>query len=610
MISDFTRLINPFNSLAARIGWIFGVLSMLSALLIGQIVGGISRRAVEHDIGQLYADRAEHVLGEIDFKINSDLASLKTAASVLGADGLTDNEQSKIIVDAVHANLDGEVWVGVADLTGKIIAGDTDQFSNVRVIDRRWFTSSTENAIISVSEDLPKNILIAKSVDGLKFIVQAAPIKDGGGVSSGVAIAFVDMSWIKKIWTEVNNANKKQVDLYLYSREGNLIFTSAANHTEKENLIDPQIGSAIIGAHNVDLKDFFVTSYYLTGYAAKLDASEIGGSGITAVVRESLSTAYQSAAATSHLIFYWCLALGLGLSMAAAFATSLATMRLAKIAVAASNLQKGAAKEFVSLKGTDEAARISKSLAELFNQLKQSNSNLEDLNQTLDQKVVDRTREVQRLSEETRSAAITRDRLRMSRDLHDTLAHSMLAMLTQIRLMKKLHKVKPELLKDELELAEEAAQEGLNKARDAVTELRYFAVRDDGLEPALRKLLARLKERVEINTSLYIDAAAASLAGPKAETLFRVAEEALHNVEKHAKAQNVSVAVRYVEHVDADHELSLIVEDDGVGFDVSKDKLGHFGLLGMREQAALISAKLEISSSENNGTRVKLHIGV
>ena len=610
MISKFARLLNPLNSLAARIGWIFGILSMLSALLIGQIVGGISRRAVERDIGQLYADRAEHVLGKIDFKINSDLASLKTAASVLGADGLTDREQSKIIVEAIHSNLDGEVWVGVADLTGKIIAGDTPQLENVEVFDRRWFTTSTENSIVSVSEDLPKNVSIMNSDKNLKFIAQATPIKDGGGVSSGVAIAFIDMSWIKNIWSESDNTNRQLVDLFLYSRDGKLIFASATNNTEQENLIDPQIEGAIVNAHDNSLKDFFVTPVYLTGYAAKLDVSELGGSGITAVIREPLSSAYQSAAETSRLISYWCLALGLGLSLAAAFATSLATDRLAKIALAASNLQTGASNVFVPLKGTDEAARISKSLADLFNQLKQSNSNLEDMNQTLDQKVMERTREVQRLSEETRSAAVTRDRLRMSRDLHDTLAHSMLAMLTQIRLMKKIYRVKPEMLEHELILAEEAAQEGLNKARGAVTELRYFAVRDDGLEPALRKLLARLKERVEINTQLDVDRAAASLAGPKAETLFRVAEEALHNVEKHAKAQNVNVLVCLVERIESDHELSLVVEDDGVGFDVSEKKSGHFGLLGMQEQAALISAKLEISSGEKKGTRVQLHIGV
>ena len=132
----------------------------------------------------------------------------------------------------------------------------------------------------------------------------------------------------------------------------------------------------------------------------------------------------------------------------------------------------------------------------------------------------------------------------MSRDLHDTLAHSMLAMLTQIRLMQKLYKSIPELIKDELAHAEKAAQEGLNLARDAVTGLRYFAVRDDGLEQALRKLIRHLKERVEIEVTLEIENAASALAGPKVETVYRIAEEALHSIEKQADANQVNIRVK------------------------------------------------------------------
>ena len=226
----------------------------------------------------------------------------------------------------------------------------------------------------------------------------------------------------------------------------------------------------------------------------------------------------------------------------------------------------------------------------------------------LEQRVAERTQEVQRLSDETHSAAMTRTRLRMSRDLHDTLAHSMLAMLMQIRLMQKLHKSKPDLVGEELARAEQAAREGLDIAREAVVELRYFAVRDDGLGPALEKLAKRVNERVDIAIHLKIDAAASTLAGPKAETLYRVAEEALHNIEKHAEARNAAIRVTLDQANRANHILQLIIEDDGKGFAPESSAPGGYGITGMREQANILGANLVIQSVPGKGTKIQLEI--
>jgi signal transduction histidine kinase len=220
--------------------------------------------------------------------------------------------------------------------------------------------------------------------------------------------------------------------------------------------------------------------------------------------------------------------------------------------------------------------------------------------------VLERTQEVRRLSEETKNAAVTRERLRMSRDLHDTLAHSMLAMLTQIRMMRKIQKSKPELLAEELGYAESAAQEGLKLAREAVTDLRYFAVRDDGLGGALEKLVRRLKERVEIDAVLEVDDDAAPMAGPVAETICRIAEEALRNIDKHAGATRVRVKATLDQSDPAAHVVTLVISDNGRGFDSGIEPKGHFGLLGMREQAEIIGAKLTIESRPGKGASIRL----
>jgi signal transduction histidine kinase len=282
------------------------------------------------------------------------------------------------------------------------------------------------------------------------------------------------------------------------------------------------------------------------------------------------------------------------------------TRKLAMIALTADALRMGQVDCLAVLEGEDEPARISHSMAQLYGGLQAKNRELADMNRNLDQIVWERTKEVQRLSEETRNAAMTRERLRLSRDLHDTLAHSMLAMLTQIRLMKKLLPRRPEAMAEELEHAELAAQDGLNRARDAVLGLRYFAVRDDGLEQALLKLVRKLKERLEIDASVKVDPAAAHLSGPKAEALYRVAEEALHNVEKHAQAGNVEITVSLNQKSKQEQGLELVVEDNGKGFTPSKPKRGHFGLIGMKEQAEASGAQLSIQSQPALGTRLTL----
>jgi signal transduction histidine kinase len=326
------------------------------------------------------------------------------------------------------------------------------------------------------------------------------------------------------------------------------------------------------------------------------------------VVRESLYAAYQSADRLAESIFLGGIVLGAALSLSAAILTRLALRRLTAIAQSADALRLQQVEDFAEVGGRDEVARISRSLSSLFSSLKASYRELAELNQNLEQRVTERTREVQRLSEEMRSAAITRDRLRLSRDLHDTLAHSMLAMLTQIRLIRKLFKMRPEQVEAELAHAEEAAVEGLAKAREAVTELRYFAVRDDGLEQALRRLVARLKERVEIEVSIEVDPAAASLAGPKAETVYRVAEEALHNIEKYAHSTHAAIKVKLDTLMPAHPKLCLLVEDNGDGFDPQSSKDGHFGLIGMHEQADAVGGSLLINSAPSQGTRIKFDV--
>jgi signal transduction histidine kinase len=246
----------------------------------------------------------------------------------------------------------------------------------------------------------------------------------------------------------------------------------------------------------------------------------------------------------------------------------------------------------------DEAARIGDTLAGLVAELQKDKAELQTLNAELDARVAARTREVERLSEENQYAAVIRERLRIARELHDTLAHSMMAMLTQMRLLRKFVDTNPGVLKDELARAEEAAQAGLNEARAAIAQMRYNSVRDTGLDAAVGALAKRFEQRTGIAVAYRCAPEVAGLGDSRAETVFRMIEELLHNVERHARAREVRVELRFDRFAAA---LAVVVSDDGIGFDADLPLAGHYGLRGLREQASLIGAVLTIETAPQRG---------
>jgi signal transduction histidine kinase len=190
----------------------------------------------------------------------------------------------------------------------------------------------------------------------------------------------------------------------------------------------------------------------------------------------------------------------------------------------------------------------------------------------------------------------------------------MMALLTEIRLLRKLAATSPGSLREELVNAEAAALDGLREARAAITALRHNAVRDIGLGASLAQLLRRFEDRKGVPVSFERDAAADALADSRAETIYRIVEEALHNVDRHAQATRIKASARVRQRETAGGQKSPVlvvsIADDGTGFDSDAPPPGRYGLRGMREQAELISARLDVSTGPGRGTRVTIEMPV
>jgi signal transduction histidine kinase len=148
------------------------------------------------------------------------------------------------------------------------------------------------------------------------------------------------------------------------------------------------------------------------------------------------------------------------------------------------------------------------------------------------------------------------------------------------------------------------AEAGLAEMRALIFELRPESLATEGLVAALEKQAAALKARHAIEADLALgDEPDVSLAVK--EALYRIAQEALHNVVKHARASRVELGLTR----DAE-ALSLELRDDGVGFDPTGEFPGHLGLRSMRERMAALGGTLEIESAPGRGTRTRATIPV
>lgn len=191
------------------------------------------------------------------------------------------------------------------------------------------------------------------------------------------------------------------------------------------------------------------------------------------------------------------------------------------------------------------------------------------------------------------------ERQRVARELHDEIGQTLTAMLLQIEAIA--HDV-PQHLRDELDHLRETARSGAEDVRRISRRLRPEALEELGLRSALLSLSETTAEQAHLRVQAQIPRELPSLNREQELVVYRIAQEALTNVARHAEATHVQLSVT----TDATTIL-LAVSDDGRGFETDRPVDAH-GLRGMQERAMLIGASLTISSRPRDGTRVTLRM--
>ncbi|NTU66079.1 MAG: sensor histidine kinase, partial [Chloroflexi bacterium] len=201
--------------------------------------------------------------------------------------------------------------------------------------------------------------------------------------------------------------------------------------------------------------------------------------------------------------------------------------------------------------------------------------------------------------------ATARERNRLARDLHDTLAHSLAALIVELDVINTQLRSEPDAAEAELITARAAAHEGLQDARQAIRDVRVSPIEDLGLRRALERAAFDFGERTGLKVEWQIADPPATLSNETATQIWRIAQEALTNVERHAGAQHASIGLQ------SDRgQLTLTVVDDGRGFEATTVSADRFGLTGMRERAAMIGGQLVVDSTIERGTTVQLSLPI
>lgn len=199
------------------------------------------------------------------------------------------------------------------------------------------------------------------------------------------------------------------------------------------------------------------------------------------------------------------------------------------------------------------------------------------------------------------------ERQRVAREIHDGPAQSMSNVVLKAEICEKLIDVDILKAKEELRELKRVVRDCLRDVRMIIYNLRPMSLDDLGLVPTLQRYIATYHEENGINISFKTSGVFDDIRPMISLAAFRIIQEALSNIKKHAHAENVTINLEFLED-----KLKVYVYDDGTGFDITSLKSraenvnSGFGLFSMRERIELLNGKIDMDSSPGKGTRLNV----
>jgi signal transduction histidine kinase len=601
------------RSLRRRIVFLVGVGMLALAAILGASMLGASRELSQqalHDRLRLAQAVADHV----DYVVKSSLVVLQDVALRARTDlGAADLKPLKAALQEAYLHSIFTDGVCVLDRGGELVWMEPQQAAHPQ-------TSFSTLAPVRSALETGKPEVSGLVGHERKRIYAAVPIRNWGGELMGVVVGELDpqSSRFRSLLAVGGMDGATSVDLVdgrgiiLISNHADRAFTQSDHGRVLADAIRakrPVLG-ACHGCHEEnglserrpEVLAFVPLTFAPWGVSIR--ESERKAFAAASALRQRL-VVVGSITILVALLFAW--------GTARSVTKPLGVLRVAAQRIAAGNLDAP-----TPPLGDDEIGDLAHSFDQMRTALKTSAETIAQWNRDLEERVQTRTREIEALyrelkrKEEMRGellkkviAAQEEERRRIARELHDETSQASAALLLAIETSAKSASEETQR-----RLASMKAMAGriLDSIHRLIFDLRPSMLDDLGLPSALRSAAERRLEPLGMDLSFEVLGAERRLK-PEIETaLFRIGQEAISNIRKHADAESVKIQVEF-----GDRFVRLQVEDDGQGFnpdevDRAADAARGLGLLGMKERAALLDGSLTVHSEPGKGTQVTVTI--
>lgn len=618
-LASFLRWLDPRRSLIAGAIYLICFLAIGFSTAAAIWVGGIARdNVVEQHIRRL-ALETDQLSSDLSQALGARIGAVSTARMLLGRDEHMDTTRDlgRFYEEMVSAYPQMD-WTAIADATGTVVRSNGRLREGTRVDTSPWYVDGRQGLWIGVIDETHASIgdsELTTHADISTLGDMSVPVRDEEGHVIGVIAAR--LSWRRTPYHPqrlTDEADSPSLTEPFVLNAADVVLIGPATSRDKR-----WSGIPITGSNSATSNSHAPVSAVYPLFERLADGrrvlvarsplntgSETAPLGLQVLLSEPNERVYQRANTVAKKILSASLALGAIIALTGALGLRHLTRRLQRLTLSVASVRSNKAANIEVPHGIDEVSQLGEAFSNLIEDLAQERRELKTLASELERRVAVRTREVERFAEESRYAAVVRERLKLARALHDTLAHSMMAIISEIRLIRRLQTHDPDSVHDELGRAEKLAHDGLREARSAITQMRATTVREAGLGPALAREFEQFIDRTGLEGEFKSDPEAARFGDERSEVLLRMTQEALRNVDRHARASRVDVTLEMA----GETHVVLRVEDNGVGFDPKTPKQGHYGLVGLHEQAEIIGADLIIDSQSEMGTKISISLPI
>jgi len=587
---------------------------ILNVLVISATLGIISYLAVRESIERSLQSRlalAKIISNYVEVVLNKNLYRLNDI-SLSGKINLDDRDwrpEKKMLETAYQYSLFTE-GVFLLDKHGNELLTyppHVDYFSNLTYI-------SYVNQVLQSGRPVISNVYTIEPIKK-KVIFMMTPLRDGDGRINGIAGGILGLT--EQFLNELLQSGKIETSGYIEIIDSNEMVVASDNPARmfQHHAHDGNLGKMIMEG-----KDGILPCRH--GYSHpdaekrpvdRLAFVPLSVANWGVIVGQSEKDLFAPASGLQKK-FLLLVVIFIGTAIVLSIGMSMNIIRPLRSLIASTNrIASGDLSTPVGNLGSDEILTLSKSFDDMRAKLSESLESIKTQNQELENRVAKRTQQIREKREKIEDllkkiiSSQEDERRRIARDLHDTILQDTAAFLIKLDICK----LQPDRITvEKIDETRNIALATIDNIHHVINDLRPSIIDDLGIEAAIKWLLDRHLGAKGITYYLDIESPIKKRLPAQLEiTLFRILQESIINIARHADARSVFITL------DAgDHNLLIIVEDDGVGFDVDElmkhpivDSRG-LGILGMKERASLIDGILQIHSASGEGTRMCLQI--